>query len=153
MSPLGLRIYKFRKPFSSHLSAHFVRTFLCLILPRWQYKTLWDISLCMLAEILHKNVLLNYIVINLQIWMLSTLKKEHIWQMYCAQTLYYTCCTESASFGVIFVKVLVYKVVTTWEHDNIAFYFVSCLHYICIFCTKNINWTRNRGVMLVQLWN
>jgi hypothetical protein len=70
--------------------------------------------------------------------MLPTLKKEHIWQMCCAQTSSYSCCTESASFGVTFVKVLVYKVVTIWERDNIAFYFISCLQYVCILSTKNI---------------
>jgi hypothetical protein len=59
--------------------------------------------------------------------------------MCCAQTAPYSCCTESASFGVIFVKVLIYKVVTIWEHDNIAFYFVSSLQYVCIISTKNIN--------------
>jgi hypothetical protein len=83
--------------------------------------------------------LLTNMVINFQIWKVPTLKKEHIWQMCCAQTSPYSCCTDSASFGVMFVKVLVYKVVTTWEHDNIAFYFVSCLQYVRIICTKNIN--------------
>jgi hypothetical protein len=66
-------------------------------------------------------------------------KKEHIWQMYSAQTLYYTCCTESSSFIVIFVKVLVNKVVTIWEHENIASNFVSCLQYECIIFTKHVN--------------